>query len=149
MRVFFYNNKSDYRKLSKILESAGSAECALKEGCDILYPALRLAKVDLPNYANTNYMYIPTFGRYYCIKIRAITGDMIEIETLKPDPLMSFANGIRSLTCTITRQEYRYNDYYVDNELGIRQTKMIQWVNLGTFDAGKGIYLTVDGGTES
>lgn len=146
MNVIFYNNKSDRRKLNKNLSKLTSVECQLKEPCDILRPALILARKDLASYAQCNYMYIPTFGRYYFVKCTALAGDMLSVEAIDPDPLMTYANSIRSLYCTIIRQENVFNKYYVDNELSIRQTKQIQLVSLGAYNAGTGIYLTVDGG---
>lgn len=146
MQVIFYNNKSDERKLSKSLSTLSSANCHLKEPCDILYPVVKLKRADLSGYAQCNYMYIPTFNRYYFAEVTALTGDMVEIKAIKPDVLMTYANGIRSIYCTINRQENVFNKFYVDNELPIRQTKQIQLVSVGTYDAGTGIYLTVDGG---
>lgn len=146
MNVIFYNNKSDRRKVSKSLARLGSANCSLKEPCEILRPVVVLKRGDLTQYAQCNYMYIPTFGRYYFVKCRAMTGDMLSVETIDPDPLMSFANGIRSIYCTIVRQENVNNKYYIDDQLPIRQTKKIQLVKVGTYSAGTGIYLTVDGG---
>lgn len=146
MQVYFYNNASDSRKLNKSLSSLGSANCQLKEPCDILFPSVTLARGDLSGYAQCNYMYIPTFRRYYFVEVRALVGDMLEIKTIQSDPLMSYANAIRSIRTSIIRQEKIYNDYIVDGDLPIRATKNIQWVNIGTYNAGTGIYLTVDGG---
>lgn len=147
MNVIFYNNKSDNRKVNKSITRLGNnIACQLKEPCEILRPAVTLARQTLPNYAQCNYMYIPTFGRYYFVKCTALPGDMLSVEAIEPDPLMTYANGIRSLYCTIIRQEKVFNKYYIDNELPIRQTKQIQLVSVGQYSAGTGIYLTVDGG---
>lgn len=147
IRVIFYNNRSDRRVLNKnISQVADVSNCELKEDCQILYPSLILARSSCAGYASCNYMYIPTFKRYYHVKFTALAGDMLQVDTIEPDPLMSFANGIRSLYCTIIRQENIYNKFYIDNELPVRQTKKVQWVKVGKYNAGTGIYLTVDGG---
>lgn len=147
MQAIFYNCTSDERVLSKRLSTiANVTNCDLKEPCDILRPSLLLNRTSVSGYASCNYMYIPTFKRYYYVKFTALEGDLLQVDTIKPDPLMSFANGIRAITCTILRQQYKYNNYFIDNQLGIRQTKNIQRVNVGTYNAGTGIYLTVDGG---
>lgn len=146
MLVQFYNNRSDRRKLNKSLSSLGSSNCSLKEPCDILHPIVKLKRSGLSQYAVCNYMYIPTFKRYYFAEVRALVGDMVEISGTEVDVLMTYANGIRSIYCTILRQENVNNKYYIDNELPIRQTKQIQLVSVGQYNAGTGIYLTVDGG---
>lgn len=149
MTVDFYTNNSDARKLNKSIGVIKKGvHCELKDDSDVLRPTLTLARISLLNYPICNYMYINSFKRYYFIKFRALVGDMLQVETIDPDPLMSFGNQIRSLYTTIIRQENVFNKYFVDNELAIRQTKKIQLVSLGAYNAGTGIYLTVDGGKD-
>lgn len=146
MNVNFYINSSDKKYLSKKLTSIRSAiDCQLTEPCSVLQPRLVLARGDLTAYSQCNYMYIQKFKRYYYCQFTALPGDMLEVRG-EVDVLMSFANGIRAITTTILRQENNFNNYFIDNQLPIRQTKTLQWVKVGTYNAGTGIYLTVDGG---
>lgn len=145
MNVKFYNSRSDKRVLSKSITSLATVDCQLKENCPILNPSLVVARKSLTQYAECNYMYIPSFRRYYFVTASALVGDMVEISG-HVDVLMTYANGIRSLYATVLRQENMYNDYLIDNQLPIRQTKQIQRALVGTYNAGTGFYLTVNGG---
>lgn len=147
MTVQFFNNTSDNRKMSKNITSLDSANCQLKESCSLLRPSVILARSSLLRYAECNYMYIPKFHRYYYANVTAMAGDMLEISG-NVDVLMTYANQLRALNVTIVRQENLFNDYFVDQQLPIRQTKTIQFAKIGTYNAGTGMYLTVDGGSE-
>lgn len=147
INITFYNNSSDTRKLNKSITRLASVDVKLKDNCSILRPRIILKRSTLTQYANCNYMYIPAFNRYYFAEISALVGDRVEI-TGNVDVLMSYANQIRALNVTVLRQEYMYNDYFIDNQLPIRQTKTIQFAKIGTYNAGTGLYLTVDGGSE-
>lgn len=145
MRVIFYNCKSDNRKLNKSITQLASVECDLKENCSLLSPSFELSHGALNDYARCNYMYVPDFHRYYFASVNALYGDRLQVNG-DVDVLMTYANQIRALNVTITRQQNMYNDYLIDNQLPIRQTKEIQFASVGTYSAGMGIYLTVDGG---
>lgn len=147
MTVQFFNNTSDNRKISKNIALLGSVDCQLKESCSLLRPVVILARETLPRYAECNYMYIPKFRRYYYADVSAMVGDMLEIGG-NVDVLMTYANQLRALNVTIVRQENMFNDFFVDQQLPIRQTKTIQFAKIGTYNAGTGMYLTVDGGSE-
>lgn len=147
MNVTFYNNRSDKRKLSKSLTRLGSVDAELKDDCSILRPTLRVSRGNLSQYAVCNYMYIPSFNRYYFVETSALIGDMVEVRG-DVDVLMTYANGIRALNVTVLRQQNMFNDYMIDNQLPIRQTKNIQFAKIGDFAAGTSLYLTVDGGSE-
>lgn len=147
MNITFYNNKSDVRKLSKSISSLGSVDAKLKDNCSLLRPTIIVKRASLSQYASCNYMYIPAFKRYYFAEIRALVGDRVEIDG-NVDVLMSYSNAIRALNVTVLRQENMFNDYFIDNQLPIRQTKTIQFAKIGTYKAGTGLYLTVDGGSE-
>lgn len=148
MQVIFYNNRSDSRKLSKSITQLSSVNCQLKDTCSLLNPSLIISHGALSAYATCNYMYIPDFKRYYYASVSALTGDMLEVRG-EVDVLMSFASGIRALQCTILRQERVYNPYIVDSFMPSRAQRNIQYVGIGTYNAGTGLYLTVDGGEDN
>lgn len=147
MQVIFYNNHSDSRKLSKSISQLATVDCQLKDDCSLLNPVLIISHGALSSYAQCNYMYIPEFKRYYYASVSALAGDMLEVAG-EVDVLMSYAGGIRSLSCTIIRQERLYNPYIVDSFLPSRTNRSFQRVSVGTYNAGTGLYLTVDGGAE-
>lgn len=145
MQVILYNNRSDKRRLNKKIAKLATVDCMLKDRCSLLNPRLVISHAALSAFAQCNYMYIPDFNRYYFCSVSALTGDMLEI-TGAVDVLMSYRNGINEIRCTIVRQEKKFNKYFIDNFLPVSTIKNIQYVSVGTFSAGKGIYLTVDGG---
>lgn len=145
MQVMLYNNHSDNRKLSKSISRLATVDCQLKDSCSLLNPVLVVSHGAIFAYAQCNYMYIPDFGRYYYASVTALAGDMLQIDG-NVDVLMSYASGIRALRCTIVRQENLFNPYIVDNFMPSRAQRNIQYVSVGTYSAGVGLYLTVDGG---
>lgn len=145
MQVIFYNNRSDNRKLSKSITELSRTDCQLKDNCSLINPILLVSHSALSLYNQCNYMYIPEFGRYYYCELSAMTGDMIEVHG-KVDVLMSHAANIRALQCTILRQQNKFNPYIVDPFIPSRAQRNIQRVSVGTYNAGTGLYLTVDGG---
>lgn len=146
MQIVLYNNRSDKRRLNKKLSQLAVVNnVQLKNDCSLLNPRLVISHGALSQYAQCNYMFIPDFNRYYFCSVSALTGDMLEIAG-DVDVLMSYKSGIGSLRCTIVRQEKKFNKYFVDDFLPVSQIKNIQYIKVGTYSAGKGIYLTVDGG---
>lgn len=145
MQITFYNNKSDKRHLSKHISALSTIEADLLEPCDITAASLMVARESIPGYAQCNYFYIREFRRYYFANLTALPGDMLQVNG-KVDVLMSFKIPIMSINTTIKRQEYNYNMYFRDELFPLRSTKNLQWAKIGTYDAGTGIYLTVDGG---
>lgn len=148
MQAIFYNNRSDSRKLSKSISQLATVDCQLKDDCSLLNPVLIISHGALSSYAQCNYMYIPEFKRYYYASVSALAGDMLEVAG-EVDVLMSYASGIRALQCTILRQERVFNPYIVDNFMPSRAQRNIQYVGVGTYSAGTGLYLTVDGGEDN
>lgn len=148
MIVILYNNSSDSRKLSKSITQLATVDCQLKDNCSLLSPRLVINHSALSSYANCNYMYIPDFHRYYYCNVTALAGDMLELSG-DVDVLMSYASGIRSIKCTIIRQENLFNPYIVDEFMPSRANRSLQFVSVGTYNAGVGLYLTVDGGEEN
>lgn len=148
MRVSFYTNKSDARVLSKNLSLLATVDAQLKESCDILRPRLVLARRSLSQYATCNYCIIPSLKRNYFCEITMLAGDMLEI-TCSVDVASTWASSIRNLYCTILRQEKIFNKFIPDATLPIRMTRNIQYVAIGDYNAGTGLYLTVDGGKDN
>ena len=71
-------------------------------------------------YASTfdfNYIYIPTFNRFYYISEPIILRKGLYRLECKVDVLMSFKNTILQQQAYISRQEFNHNDDVNDNEL--------------------------------
>lgn len=86
----------------------------LKEGCSIDKPTISFSG-GAAIMATVNYAYIDTFGRYYWIRDRNMLVNGICEMTLESDPLQSFANQIKAVPATITRNTYQSNGYLNDN----------------------------------
>lgn len=147
MTVSFYTNSSDARELSKNLSLLATVDAQIKESCDILRPRLVLARQTLTQYATCNYCIIPSLKRNYFCEITMLPGDMLDI-SCSVDVASTWGSNIRNLYCTILRQEKIFNKFIPDATLPIRMTRNIQYVSVGNYDAGIGLYLTVDGGKD-
>lgn len=147
MEVTFYRNNSDNRTVNKSLTTIKTIGCWIKDDCSMLNPTIKISRDALPSFANVNYMYIDTFGRYYNISPSSMVmvGDFVEI-TGEVDPLYSNANAIRNVSCVVLRQENKYNKYYQDTELPIRAEKTFIYKKVGSLPDVKTNVLTVDGG---
>lgn len=145
MRVTFYRNASDYKKVNKSLTVLGSADCEVKHDRGVLTPLVIISKKNCPNFAQVNYMHIQGLNRYYYAKVSELPAGMLQIEG-NVDVLMSYGSGIRGITCTILRQEHLYNKYYQDDKVSIRATKTITYKTVGVLPSAKTNIITVDGG---
>ena len=85
----------------------------LKEGCSIDKPTISFSGGSAVM-ATLNYAYIDAFGRYYWIKDRNMLVNGVCEMTLESDPLQSFADGLKNVNATITRNENIKNGYLKD-----------------------------------
>lgn len=97
-------NKSDFITLVDTLTGV------LKEATSIIAPSILIEY----SYPNFNYIYIPTFGRYYFVKNITSVNDRSWRIDLVCDVLMSFKDIILEQTGIIARQENDFNDMLND-----------------------------------
>lgn len=146
MIVNFLRTSNDTRVLRKQYSNVKDSNCILKENCTLLNPIL-LVKYD-DSLMLSNYAYIEEFSRFYFIKnIKLVTGSMMEIE-MSVDVLMSFQFEIKNLQCLVLRQENKFSEFIVDNELLTQTKRRIQVKQVGTMGDTYGIYLTVTGANQ-
>lgn len=113
MQVTLYYTTDDRRKLDKSLNGSSNRNCTLKGDCSVINPTL-LITASASQIATYNYVYIPTFKRYYFIdNITVLTNNIIQIDC-SVDVLMSYNQQIKALSCVISRQENQYNAFIVD-----------------------------------
>lgn len=105
MNVNFYNSKIKKNEINKTLGTPIQKTCALKNGSSIEDPVLYMEH-DATLF-NTNYVYIPDFGRYYFISGRELV-EHTEYITCHVDVIKSFADDIKSSKGTATRSNF-YN----------------------------------------
>ena len=115
MDVYIYKNTDDKRKLNKTLSVQRSVIADIKGTCSITAPTLILSYQGV----DFNYIFVPTWSRYYFVTdIAVTTGGRVEVRC-KVDVLMSNIDEILNLNCLILRQENETlcNKYLVDNKM--------------------------------
>ena len=89
----------------------------LYDAFDILHPQLKVSRETFDSIKSCNYAYIPDFGRYYFVKYE-IDSNFVLLNC-KVDVRTSYKEGIRGLTCTVTRNENLKNGYLHDSNYSI------------------------------
>lgn len=104
MQIKIGYSKDEKNKVSKTFTVKHTYNNAkLKEDTSIVNPTIILGTVD--DLADVNYMYIPTFKRYYYVNnIVALTGSRIALECAC-DVLNSFKSDIGKCKAIIDKQE--------------------------------------------
>lgn len=111
MNVYFYNAKIKKNELNKTLGTPIVKTCALKNGSSIEDPVLYMEHE--ASLFNTNYVYIPDFGRYYFISGRELA-EHTEYITCHVDVIKTFADDIKASKGTATRSNF-YNKNIPDS----------------------------------
>lgn len=102
----FYKITEDSLYLTKDVESTviGTSSCNIKSACSLLSPVLVLkynAEI-----AKANYMYLPEpFNRYYFLAPPVVSPAKRMTFSATVDPLMSWADAIKNVTCVVSRNE--------------------------------------------
>lgn len=144
MVVQLMTNNSPFNALSKNVVKQQEFDCTLKNYTDVLKPILIVNGVGLSGY---NYGYLPDFGRYYYIaRQTTLNENTVEIDFVV-DPLMSFANEIRTNTGIVLRSESDINTYLSDSEIQELAYKRIQTKLFpNSFNNNGNLILIVTGG---
>ena len=126
MTITFYNNESDAIEVSKKITSVSSIDKAkIINETDILNPSIIVSRNFYDNIIlQANYLYIDNLHRYYYINNISFADSMIVIDCTV-DVLMSYKNGIRNITCTVTRNENLKNGYLNDDNYNIQAYKQV------------------------
>lgn len=132
-RLVLYMNKSDKRQLNKVFtEVTTLRDVLLKENTDILNPTILISRGRLDNenyiqgFLKCNYAYLSTTNRYYFIdNIELRVGGIIAFK-LKVDVLQSYASYIQNVTGIVSRNEFVYSPYYIDDKIALRSGRIIE-----------------------
>lgn len=113
--------------LNKTVTLGTAKSCDLKQPCSVENPYII---VDSGSVSNTdNYAYCGDFGRYYYITgIDELPGHCKGVSLLS-DPLMSFKNDIKNLTCNIARNENEQHSQIIDTALCTLAKDEVVWLN--------------------
>lgn len=121
LKIILYENSSDNRVVNKLITNEEEVlGCVLKQNTSVQRPSiiLRLSGYnDVNDYTRFNYMYIPSFDRYYYITdITFLQGKNVQFDC-KVDVLMSFQKSIYESTQYVERQEDISNcNLYIPDE---------------------------------
>ena len=144
MNVIFYHSTSDKRKVDKSLTTITTLSCDVIDDTSILSPRLKV-KYN-PNLLSSNYIYIPSFNRYYFITNITTSKGYLWIDATV-DVLMSFKTEIKATKAIIKRQERHFNKYLNDEEYQSYAYEIISAYAFNTpFTKASVPYLTLLGG---
>ena len=132
MIINFYVNHSEKNRLDKTLVSAFNLNGELKEDCSIIDPVIKIVG-DVSSMASVNYMYIPSFSRYYFINnVISINNEICEVHA-HVDVLSTYKDEIRAQRAVVSRQEKKWNLYLND---GVFKTYQNPYIITKAFSSG-------------
>ena len=126
MTITFYKNESDAIVVEKTLKQITSISNAkIINETDILNPTIVVSRKFYDEYIlRADYLYIDKLDRNYYINNIAFVESMVQI-FCTVDVLMSYRSKIRTLTCTVTRNEFLKNGYLNDDNYNIQAYKQV------------------------
>jgi len=141
-----YQNLSENNVVDKYISQVGSdLEGNLKDNCSIIDPVIMIQGIPGDNIAKLNYIYIPSFSRYYYVNNIEIENTNLFILHCHVDVLMTYKAGIRSNSAVIARQENAYNLYLPDSAFKTYSNPHYQIVKFPSGFSGFHYVLTVAG----
>ena len=153
MQIKFGYTFDDRRKLEKSVTWFDTFDCKPYTDYNISAPNLLIVNAT-GAIANNNYAYIADYQRYYYVDSVTIGRNGMYIVQLSVDVLMSYADGIKNLSATISRQENIGINDIVDSLLPLQNRKELAVIEFESSEfnissAGTGDYnfvLNVSGG---
>lgn len=112
MTITLFKTSDDKRVVNKTLTELLSVDCNVYNSCDIYSPSL-LLEYNTDVY-EANYMYIPTFKRYYFINNITLDAGQRMIVSGSIDVLYTYASSIKTLDATVVRNENVEDNLLVD-----------------------------------
>lgn len=112
MNLTLYTTSDDKRVVNKTLTSIKTVDCSVYNSCDLYVPSF-LLEFDADVYT-ANYMYSPTFQRYYFIKDVVLDAGSRMIVSGEIDVLFTYASSIYNLTATVVRNENAVTNNLID-----------------------------------
>ena len=120
MTITLSNTRDEVEVLDKTLTDSVSRECVLVN-TDVLNPILKLESVVI----DKNYVYIPTFKRYYFVRTVETINGMHTLLHCSVDVLMSYKNEIMELDAYISRNEFDANFLLNDSSMPLLAEKKL------------------------
>lgn len=122
--IYLMRNNSDRNVVNKSANNIMTVTGTLKDNTSIINPTIRI-QCDLNDVKGCNYMYIPSFGRYYYVNdITSLTNNIVEFSG-HVDVLNTYASQIRGTTAIVKRQENKWNLYLNDGTFKVYQDPFV------------------------
>ena len=146
MKVEIYKNLSENSVIGKSKTLVYETECEIRGESSIINPVLILQYNE--QIFASNYVYIPTWGRYYFIDdVRVMTGGRVEV-SLSVDVLESFKASILELNVILADTEQTGLNNYLPSESFVanckHKTDIVNFSN-GLLNNGEYILITAGG----
>ena len=122
MQIKFGYTFDDRRKLEKNVTWFGAFDCKPYTDYNISAPNLLIVNAT-GAIANNNYAYIADYQRYYYVDSVTVGRNGMYVVQLSVDVLMSYVDGIKNLSATISRQENIGINDIVDSLLPLQNRK--------------------------
>ena len=122
MQIKFGYTFDDRRKLEKSVTWFDTFNCKPYTDYNISAPNLLIVNAT-GAIANNNYAYISDYGRYYYVDSVTVGRNGMYIVQLSVDVLMTYADAIKNLSATISRQENIGINDIVDSLLPLQNRK--------------------------
>lgn len=129
MQIKFGYTFDDRRKLEKSVTWFNTFDCKPYTDYNISTPNLLIMNAT-GAIANNNYAYIADYQRYYYVDSVTVGRNGMYIVQLSVDVLMSYVDGIKNLSATISRQENIGVNEIVDSLLPIEKNKELAVIEL-------------------
>lgn len=154
MNITLYTTSSDRKQLRKTLDNKGITVSAhMKEPCSLMNPVVTIQQASAgSSWAQLNYVYIPTFLRYYFIDNITVLNDGLLELSMHVDVLMTYADALSAQQLEIVRSSSLNSKLYIDPEMPLQANKLLSYKKIGVFPESVGAntnnyYLTVAGGS--
>ena len=122
MQIKFCYTFDDRRKLEKSITWFNTFDCKPYTDYNISAPNLLITNAT-GAIANNNYAYISDYQRYYYVDSVTVGRNGMYVVQLSVDVLMSYVDGIKNLSATISRQENIGINDIVDSLLPLQNRK--------------------------
>lgn len=145
MKATFYRCKSDNLTVDKNINELFTLDNVVwKEDTSSFYPHITFRKVE--DFKKANYVKLKILGEdkfFYIKDMKLLQGGILDV-ALKVDVLMSYASYIKGIKTIVTRQEFKTDHKYNDNNIALSSERIVNTVSVGTIGAdNQSIILTV------
>lgn len=136
--IILYQNSAEVNRVDKssYLVEVDTLTGVFREECSMQRPSVLINTSVVPTF---NYVFIPSFNRYYYVTSITTVSQGIWRMELNCDVLMSFKDKINELSALIGRQENVYNEYLVDSEVPAENAPQVTTIDIpsNTFSTTK------------